>query len=405
MALYSVNLIGIPLSIVTSIVLTKYLGPAGFGNFSLLYNIFHFANVIFTFGFFHAANRALVLTHDEKRAREYYGASFINLIGLSILMGLSLTVYALLDGNLIQKGLDHIVIWSTPFSMVFLLTVYFETLFQADNKIFLLSLTRLLPKIGFFFSILIVFFVIKFGPSVRLVVVWSAYISVFILVYLFALNRLKINFSNFRIRFSELWNYSKSYGFHVYTGSIASVGFAQLAGVLISYFSQDNSGVGFFSLAVSFSTPLSFVPNVIATTHFKDFASRTRIPRKLFVVTAAISLFALLLLWILVGPFIRHFYGPRFLPVIKLNFIVSIGVIFYGLADLINRFLGAHGRGKALRNSSFIIGFSMLILNIGLIPRYGETGAAYTKIVSGVLYFGLMIRYYRKLVTELEKKS
>jgi O-antigen/teichoic acid export membrane protein len=78
--------------------------------------------------------------------------------------------------------------------------------------------------------------------------------------------------------------------------------------------------------------------------------------------------------------------------------VVSFGVILNGLADFINRFLGSHGKGKALRNSAILVGFSLLILNIIFIPRFGETGAAYTKLLSGVIYLLSMYWFYRRLI-------
>ena len=111
------------------------------------------------------------------------------------------------------------------------------------------------------------------------------------------------------------------------------------------------------------------------------------------------------MIFLLVGPFIKFFYGADFIPVITLTYIVSVGVIFHGLADFVNRFLGSHGEGKALRNSSFIVGTCLMIFNITLIPRFGETGAAYTRILSGLIYFISMLWFYRRLVIKLQQKT
>ena len=90
---------------------------------------------------------------------------------------------------------------------------------------------------------------------------------------------------------------------------------------------------------------------------------------------------------------------------IALTFITSLGVVFTGMADFFNRFLGAHGQGKALRNSAFIVGLGIMVLNITLIPSFGETGAAYVKVCSGLLYLILMLIYYRKLSLSLKNSN
>ena len=82
------------------------------------------------------------------------------------------------------------------------------------------------------------------------------------------------------------------------------------------------------------------------------------------------------------------------------NFIVSVGVAFYGIADYFNRFLGAHGLGKLLRNTSFITGSLILIFNFVLIPRFGVNGAALTRLFGGFTYLTCILYYYRKTINK-----
>jgi O-antigen/teichoic acid export membrane protein len=191
----------------------------------------------------------------------------------------------------------------------------------------------------------------------------------------------------------------------VYFGALFSTGSSALAGLLISYFGVNNSGVGFYSLALTITEPLGFIPNVIATTHYKDFSTKTKIPKKLIVITLSVTFTALVVCWILVGPFIKYFYGLEFQSVIALTFIVSFGVIMNGFADFFNRFLGSHGQGKALRNSAIIVGIFVMVFNLTLIPLFGETGAAYTLIFSSLIYILTMLWFYRKLVSKLAKNA
>jgi len=99
-----------------------------------------------------------------------------------------------------------------------------------------------------------------------------------------------------------------------------------------------------------------------------------------------------------VPPFIKYFYGNEFLPVIELNYLVCFGILLHGMADFFNRFLGAHGKGKLLRNSSFIVGIATLGINIILIPKFGAMGAAYTKILSGLVYLLVMLFCYHRVI-------
>ena len=403
-SLLAVNVFIIPLSFVSNIIITRFLGPIAFGDFKFLLYVFSFSLVLFNFGFFQAGNRALVLNTDLEKAREYYGSMLVILLGLFLVIAIVIFGYALVDENIKAKGLRTLLIFIIPFSWVFLLGSYFEVLFQADNRIGLLAKSRLYPKIVFFLSILILYlFFFKYQGN-KLKLIWIFYLITQIAGFAYIISKINPSFRNSRARIKEIWFYNKTYGFNVYFGALFNVGFAGLGSLLISYFGIDNSGVGFYSLAITITEPLGYIPNIIATTHYKDFSTQIKIPKKLILLTVAVTFSALVLTWILVGPFIKYFYGAEFYPVIYLTYIVSFGVIMNGFADFFNRFLGSHGQGKALRNSAIIVGLFIMVFNIALIPLLKEKGAAYSLVCSSFIYIFAMLWFYRQLVSKLGKK-
>lgn len=107
-----------------------------------------------------------------------------------------------------------------------------------------------------------------------------------------------------------------------------------------------------------------------------------------------------MVLWVIVPPFVKIFFGNKFESVIYLNLVVSMGIALYGLADYFNRFLGAHGHGKLLRNTSFIVGSLILVFNFILIPRLGANGAVITRLIGGVTYLACMVYYYKKTTNQ-----
>lgn len=398
LGLFSVNIIGLPIGIITSIIITRYLGAQGFGDYKFIQSVFNFAIIIFTFGFFQAGNRALVLNYDKRKAKELYGTELIITGGIFILMSIFLLLYAFVDNNIHEKGLDRFLLFVIPFGWIFLLNRYFETLFQADNQIRKLSEVRLYPKIGFLLTSLLIYFLLKDVTTNRLTIVFGLYLLTEGIVYIVIILKLNVSFKNFKKRFKEIWFHNKTFGLNVYLGSVFAVGFAQLTEILISYFGVDNSGVGFYSLAITFTLPLTFIPNTIATTHYKDFSTSKNIPRKLFLITLILSLLSLVGLWLIVPPFVNYFYGIEFSSVASLNFIVSFGVIAHGFGDFFNRYLGANGQGKTLRNTSIYVGISMMLFNLLFIPQWGENGAAYAKLITGFIYLGIIFAQYKKFV-------
>lgn len=394
--LFSVNLVGIPIGVLTSIVLTHYLNADDYGNYQFLDGFFLFTITIFILGFFQAANRALVLNKDKDKAREYYGATLVILGGLFLLMSLALVIYCLLDRNLQQKGLFKVLLYSIPFGWAYLLINYFEVLFQADNRMNLLAISRLLPKITLLIGAVFIYFFLQHTHLNKLAIAWGIYLGGMLVVSLYVLYKIKPSFKDLKANIAEIWSFNKTFGFHVYIGSVVGVGIAQLTGVVISYFGQNNSGVGFYALALALANPLQFIPNTIATTNYKEFALHDTIPRKLTQTTLLLTFSALVVLWVLVPYFIKIFYPSKFESVVFLNFVVSIGTALYGMADYYNRFLGAHGYGKLLRNTAFIVGILILVFNFTLIPYFGVKGAAYTRLLGGLSYFLCTFYYYKR---------
>jgi O-antigen/teichoic acid export membrane protein len=398
--LFSVNLVGIPIGVLTSIVLTHYLNANDYGNYQFLDGFFLFTITIFILGFFQAANRALVLNKDKDKAREYYGATLVILGGLFLLMSSALIIYCLLDRNLQQKGLFKVLLYSIPFGWAYLLINYFEVLFQADNRMNLLAISRLIPKVTLLIGAVFIYYFLQNTHLNKLAIAWGIYLGGMLVVSLYVLYKVRPSFNNLKANIAEIWKYNKTFGFHVYIGSVVGVGIAQLTGVVISYFGQNNSGVGFYALALALANPLQFIPNTIATTNYKEFALHDTIPRKLTQTTLLLTFSALVVLWVLVPYFIKIFYPSRFESVVFLNFVVSIGTALYGMADYYNRFLGAHGYGKLLRNTAFIVGILILVFNFTLIPYFGVKGAAYTRLLGGLSYFLCTFYYYKRTTSK-----
>ena len=391
-------MLGLPLGLLTSIVVTRYLGAQLYGDYKFINSIFNIAIIICNFGFFHAGNRALVLSDDKKKSREYYGVILIFTVVLAVIMCAGLFLYSMLDENIESKNVLKPFLCVLPLGIVYLISHCYETLLQADNQIKLLSIVRLIPKIGYLCASCFACYCLLGAEMNRLLVIFYVYLLTQLVVYVYVIVKLRPSFQNIKIRSEELFGYYKSYGFDIYIGSLFAVGFASLTDILISYFSVDNTGVGFYSLAVTFATPLLMVPSTMATTYYKAFASQKSISNNIIVVTVILSVAAMMCLWLVVPPFIKYFYGNEFLPVIELNYLVCFGILLHGMADFFNRFLGAHGKGKLLRNSSFIVGIATLGINIILIPKFGAMGAAYTKILSGLVYLLVMLFCYHRVV-------
>ena len=146
LALLSVNIIGIPLGIVTNIIVTNYLGSQLFGDYKFICSVFNFDSLIFSFCVFQEGNRAIVLSNNRNKTRGLYGALLILLCAIYILMALGLYTYSIYDNNLADKGITNMFMLVIPLSLIPLWSLLFETILVADNQIGLLAKMRFYPK-------------------------------------------------------------------------------------------------------------------------------------------------------------------------------------------------------------------------------------------------------------------
>jgi O-antigen/teichoic acid export membrane protein len=174
---------------------------------------------------------------------------------------------------------------------------------------------------------------------------------------------------------------------------------AYIVGFSISYY-IDNTQVGFYTLAMTVCSPLLVVPSVLGTTFFKKFASLDFIPRKVVVFSILATLFALGIFYLFIEKVFLLFYSEDFSPAIRISKILIIGFLLHGLGDLVNRFLGAKGQGKLLRNAAFAVGFVNILGYSILVYYFGVTGAIITKIMASGVYLLMMYYYYTKFTKE-----
>lgn len=179
-----------------------------------------------------------------------------------------------------------------------------------------------------------------------------------------------------------------------------------LAGISLSHFNTDNTQVGFYTLALTVSSPLAFLPSIIGTTFFKQFAKQTRIPTKVFQYTILITSASLLLYVIFIRYIIGILYPESYSQVGYYSSWLAFGFSVHGIGDMMNRFLGSHGKGKEIRNASIANGIFKIFGFIVLVYFFNTIGAIVTQIICSTLYTALMLCYYSTFIkTSTQNKS
>jgi len=402
-ALYISMVFSIVIGIVVSVINTRLLGPKQYGDLKFLQNLFSFVVTFLTLGIFVSGSRILAQRKNEKIKNQLIGNLLILAAAVSTVLIIGVFIFSYFEEQLFQNELGRIIRIFSPLLFVFPFQLCLENIMQGDNKIYELSIFRVGP------SMLYIFVAISFNYFVPLSLTSALAIQLITLtlIILIMIISFKPRVYNLKKNIAIIWKENKTYGLQVYFGILAGVASAKLAGLSIGYF-IDNTNVGFFSLALGVTMPLTMIPNAVGTTFFKNFANRNSIPKKATAFTLILSISALLVFFVLIKKVVLLLYSSEYEAVVPLAYIVSAGCMFHGFGDFINRFLGAHGKGKELRNGAFAVGISNILGYTVLVYILGIKGAAITKLFSGLIYCYMMyffyIKFRKKLQIDLKNK-
>lgn len=388
--LYVSTLLGVLVGMLVSILNTRNLAPNEYGDVRYVNNIIQMLSGIFLFGYFVTGSRLLAIAKSKEEAAQIKGG-LVTILGLTVtLMMVCMVVCALLHHYILHRDYAWLFYTAIPVCGSMLLLNYMNTSAQGDNSIYSIAAARLLPSTIYLGVAYLVYR--QFGASSWLMLVMQNGIALIVLSVIILYN--KPSFKNLKQTFKALQKENKSYGLQVYYGSLANVSIQYIAGITLGMFATNNTNVGFYSLALTVTGPLAMLPSIIGTTYFKRFAHENSISRKILIYTFSMALLSMIGFAILIYPVVGILYDERYSDVALFACILAIGFTFHGLGDVFNRFLGAHGQGKSLRNGAFISGAIALVgYTIG-VYYFGIWGAIFTRILASLAYFTSMVVYY-----------
>jgi len=391
------QIVGTLLGFGVNLVNTRALGPLDYGLYAATFAAAEFVMLFLDFGFFSSAARVLALRRNSPETqRRLIGALILIAVALSclgamILLGLSFFVVPLLNAPIA----DYLRLFSLFLGFLTLQTLV-ESTCRGTGRIEDLSFFNLTSK-GFGLSLQGLAFAVgvyslPLAIGVSLVGSLAACIHV--------LYKFRPEFRNLSPAIKELWQDLRVYGFHVYTGDIACTASGRTDSLILSHY-VNTTAVGYYRLAALVMTPMITFSRSLSTTLFNRFADAKKISFRVLAANGAWLFFCLLGV-VLAGRWIVHLvFGAKYDRVSDLLPLVAVACLFNGLAQPLNKFLGAQGQGRYLRTIALAVSLCTLILNFGLIPRYGIMGACYAGALGLFINLLLHAHYYRRTVRSL----
>jgi O-antigen/teichoic acid export membrane protein len=386
--LYGSSIIGVALGILNSVINTRALLPSEYGDYRYIQNIIDFVTSLLLFGYFTSGSRLLALSKTEQQSRDIRGAMCLI---LSIAIGILMFVMFMLGLLNVLPARANLFFLAVPVCGYSLMLNYINTVGQGDNHIGRISMARIVPP-GLYCLIACLVYRMYGASSSKMLLLYD---GIGIVVYSLLILSTKPNFSNLKYSLKRLFEENKKYGFNVYLGSLIAVSTQYIAGITLGKFCLDNSNVGFYTLSATMSAPLSMLPMIIGTTFFKKFASQRRIDKRVLGYSFILTIGSCILFICLIKYVVAFLYDDNYSSVGIYAAFLAVATSVNGLGDLFNRFLGAHGQGRPIRDGALACGMVTIIGNFLFVYLWGIKGAIVTRIMSSSIYFLFMYLSYR----------
>lgn len=389
--LYISTICGVLLGVLSSVINTRFLDPINYGDVRYVQNIINLFSCVFLLGFFVSGSRLLAISKSKTESCGIKGVMVIflfrTILALMLMVLLTYFYHIIFKGNV--NALLFIV--SIPVCAQPLMLNYINTTAQGDNQIGRIACARLLPALLYVITAYFTYSLVGASSILMILLQWGIACIVFIVI----IASTHPEFKEYKKYKTLLIEENKRYGIHLYLGSLAMVATQYLPGVTLGLYNIDNANVAYYTLALTISMPLSMLPSIVGTSYFKQFATVQHIDKKIFISTVSITLLSLFFYIIVIQKIVSFLYPASYSLVGIFASALAISRCLYGIGDIINRFLGAHGLGKEIRNASFATGFCMISGSLLAVYYFNIWGAICTNIISAAVYLIVLIYYYK----------
>ena len=390
--LYIATIIGVGFSFFSSVLNSRMLSKELFGDWKYIQNYLMMISYFVNFGFYYSGGRLIAATDDGKRISIFKGYMLLSCTAGLVIMLITTIVVGVFFTKLLSPELFRLSLVMFPLFIIHPLMFYFESIFQAERKLINYSLYKVMPA----FLYVAALYLFRSFSTGSLYFNALLYYATYFIVFAFFIIKDKQVFKRKSAELTELVNENKTFGIHLYYGSLWNVGATYMLPIMIGFFNINNTDVGPYSLAASFIIPFSFLPGIVGTSYFKEFITLETIPADAFKKVLLASGALLLVTWVGIDYVIDFFLGDKYKGV---GFLVKIGAfsaIMQGFGDFTNKFLSAKGKSPYIKKVAIAVGSVQLIASLFFIKWYSSTGAMVAKIIGSGLYFGCLYYYYYK---------
>ncbi|MCD4650172.1 MAG: oligosaccharide flippase family protein [Candidatus Cloacimonetes bacterium] len=400
-SLYVATMFTMVLGLGVSKLNTHLLTTLEYGSLKYIESVFMLTATLLSFGLFPTLSTLTPRFNNTERKARFFGMSLVFFLIVSGFISLCIFGFAFIQPLIFEQNLRWLFAASAILAIGIPSRQYIEGILSGDNQIHKLALYKIMPQTIYILVALVIAYLFTYNIAIA----WFLRLISMIVSLCVILITLKPKFTGLRKYSKLILRYNKKKGIHVYFGTLFGVVSAQLSPLFISYFTSDNTNVGYFSLARNIALPLALIPITLGHTFFKEFATSSRIKPKVLFASLMITLSTLVIFLFTIKPFMLWVFGTDYTEAANISRIIVVGTVALGYGDFFRRFLWAHGQGKSIRNGAIVAGSVTFLGNVFAIAKWGVNGAAFTLIAASTAYLLCMMLSYFIYIRRINRKT
>ena len=373
--------------LITSIIITRSLGPEGRGIFAMTLIIGSLGIQIGNLGL-HGSNTFYVAKNPGTLPSLLGNSILISMVLGSLFIGLGILFFSFypdlapVQGDLFYWGL----LWIPPGLAYLLIQNLLLGIheFHAFNKIELFSKITLLLLVGFIIILKVdsvtTFYMVCFF-TLLLSLAWSLWkISPFLS------HRISLSFS--------LFKRGLNYGAKSYLGSLFAFLLLKIDLLMVKEI-LGNKEAGWYDLAVILAEMIYILPIVVFTIVFPKLCSmenlqdKWKLTKNMGVILMGAMGTIFVAIWFLAHPIIRILYGEDFLNAVPIFILLVFGKSIICMSQIFGNFVASINVPWSAVPFGFVLVLINIQLNLMFIEHYGMMGATFASIIC----FSLLIPF------------
>ncbi|HKR22193.1 MAG TPA: polysaccharide biosynthesis C-terminal domain-containing protein [Pyrinomonadaceae bacterium] len=397
---FGVNILLLPLGIVTSILIARSIGPTGKGSFDLI--VATSALLTMVLGISLPPGVTFVVAQGKVNARTLATQLvFVSLVqavlAVAVLGGLRLT-------NQIGVFLPNWNLWIVAgvafYVWIEILTRFWAGILAGQQHIAVVNNAELIGRVAQFMSVFILYGVLYFsGRHLSVGILFAITLSAMTLINIILVASLGFKFQPS----SDLSGLKATFAFALpcYAANVAQFLNYKLDVFVVGYLAGTAS-VGRYTLAVSLGQLLWLMSNSVATVLLPKVAASTddggnirhtmQVTRLSLWATACCGI----VLGLLATQAIPIFYGEPFRPSVNALLWLLPGIVIFSVANVLAAYIAGIGKPRL---NLFVSGISLIVtitLDLILIPRLNIVGAAIASTVSYSVTALLLVFFFSR---------